>query len=161
MKTILKQLALCSVVIVSSSAWSASVIGHWQTIDDKTEKPKSIVELYQKGDKVFGKVVDLLIKPDDSLCKECKGDLKNQPIVGMNIITDLEAKDDSYSGGEILDPGNGKTYDAKIWLEDDKTLKVRGYLGFFFRTQTWYRVDAPVAAVAEVLTSEVTESPAQ
>jgi uncharacterized protein (DUF2147 family) len=29
-------------------------------------------------------------------------------------------------------------YDCKLWLEGD-VLKVRGYVAFFFRTQTWRR----------------------
>lgn len=119
-----------------------SVLGYWQTIDDNTGKAKSIVHIYEEDGKFVGKVVDLLLKPDDSLCKECKGELLNQPIVGMKIVQGLEKKDDEYSGGEILDPENGKTYRCKVWLEGAE-LKVRGYIGFLFRTQTWYRVPAP------------------
>jgi uncharacterized protein (DUF2147 family) len=143
--------------MASYSAWSSSVVGFWQTIDDETEKPKSIVQLYEKDGKVFGKVTDLITKPDDSVCKKCKGDLKGQPIVGMDIVTGLSAKDDAFQGGEILDPAKGKIYDAKIWLENDDTLKVRGYLGIFYRTQTWFRVQAPVAA--PVVQKNMTEKP--
>ena len=49
----------------------------------------------------------------------------------------LEVDDGSR---EILDPENGKTYDCEIWLENDK-LKVRGYIAFFYRTQTWEKVN--------------------
>ena len=31
-----------------------------------------------------------------------------------------------------------KIYKAEIWTEDGK-LKVRGYLGMFYKTQTWVR----------------------
>jgi uncharacterized protein (DUF2147 family) len=148
MKFYMKQLLCLSLCMASISAWSATVVGFWQTIDDETEKPKSIVELYEKDGKVFGKVTDLITKPDDSVCKKCKGDLKGKPIVGMDIVTGLSAKDDAFQGGEILDPAKGKVYDAKIWLESPDTLKVRGYLGIFYRTQTWYRVQAPTAAPA-------------
>lgn len=158
----IKQLMALTVLMASASAWSASVTGHWQTIDDDTEKPKSVVELYEKDGKIFGKVTDLLIKPDDSVCKKCKGDLKNQLIVGMNIVSGLSAKDDAYEGGEILDPENGKTYDAKIWLENDDTLKVRGYLGIFFRTQTWHRIESPKTVVEDVAAAEpVTDTPVE
>lgn len=33
---------------------------------------------------------------------------------------------------------NGKDYKCSIWLEDGK-LKVRGYIGFLYETQTWKR----------------------
>ena len=34
--------------------------------------------------------------------------------------------------------GMGKVYKAEVWTEDGK-LKVRGYLGPFYRTQTWVK----------------------
>lgn len=118
------------------------VEGYWQTIDDHSGKAKSIVRIYEEDGQFMGQIVDLLLKPDDSVCKECKGDLLNQPIVGMTILQGLEKKGDEYSGGEILDPENGKTYRCKVWLDGDN-LKVRGYIGFLFRTQTWYKVPTP------------------
>jgi uncharacterized protein (DUF2147 family) len=56
----------------------------------------------------------------------------------MVIMWSLEQDDDEWSGGKIFDPKKGKTYNCKIWL-DDGELKVRGYAGPFFRTQTWHR----------------------
>lgn len=53
-------------------------------------------------------------------------------------IYEREGKVDS--GGRILDPDNGKTYSCKIWREGD-TLKVRGYVAFFFKTQTWHPLE--------------------
>jgi uncharacterized protein (DUF2147 family) len=47
-----------------------------------------------------------------------------------------------WSGGEILDPENGKIYRATIHLEENgKKLVVRGYIGIslFGRSQTWLR----------------------
>jgi uncharacterized protein (DUF2147 family) len=46
---------------------------------------------------------------------------------------------DEYAGGTIMDPDNGKTYKCKLWLKSD-VLTVRGYIGFFHRTQQWFRV---------------------
>jgi uncharacterized protein (DUF2147 family) len=37
-----------------------------------------------------------------------------------------------------MDPDDGKVYKSEVWLEDGK-LKVRGYLGLFYRTQTWLK----------------------
>jgi uncharacterized protein (DUF2147 family) len=37
-----------------------------------------------------------------------------------------------------MDPEDGKVYKAEIWREAG-TLKVRGYLGMFYRTQTWVK----------------------
>ncbi|MEQ9415709.1 MAG: DUF2147 domain-containing protein, partial [Cyclobacteriaceae bacterium] len=47
---------------------------------------------------------------------------------------------DGYSGGTILDPKVGKIYRCRLWIEGDN-LKVRGYWGPFYRTQTWDRFE--------------------
>ncbi len=118
-----------------------SPVGLWKTIDDDGETAKSHVRIYEKDGTLRGKVVKLLQSAQDKRCAECPGEKKDQPIVGMEILWGLEKKpgETEYSGGEILDPDNGKVYRCKIWREGD-TLKVRGYIAFLFRTQTWYPV---------------------
>jgi len=60
----------------------------------------------------------------------------------MEIIRGMEwdAGDEEYDDGEIMDPQDGKTYDCVIWREGEE-LKVRGYVAFFYRTQTWKKVN--------------------
>ncbi|HEX5169320.1 MAG TPA: DUF2147 domain-containing protein [Cyclobacteriaceae bacterium] len=60
-------------------------------------------------------------------------------IIGMKILRDLIEADEDYLEGNILDPEVGKVYRCKIWLEEGD-LKVRGYWGPFYRTQTWKKV---------------------
>ncbi len=122
---------------------SSQVTGKWKTIDDETGEEKSIVEIYQKNGKVYGKIVEIL-NPDkkDALCDLCEGADHNKPINGMVIIKDLEKDDDEYEDGTIFDPSTGKLYRAKIWVDGDNNnlLNVRGYIAFFFKTQQWIRV---------------------
>ncbi|TAF34662.1 MAG: DUF2147 domain-containing protein [Cytophagales bacterium] len=118
-----------------------SVVGTWKTIDDETGKPRSLVQIYEQGGKLYGKITKFFPEPNEEenpLCKECKGTKKNQPILGMIIIENLKKNGNEWKSGTILDPKNGSVYDCKIWLEDNE-LKVRGYLGFFYRTQTWVK----------------------
>lgn len=121
-----------------------SIVGKWKTIDDETNKVKSIVEISEKSGKLYGKIIKLITEPGedpDPVCKVCPDDRKDQNVVGMEIIRALEKDDDKWEGDEgILDPNNGKLYDCKIWLESKDKLAVRGYIGFFYRTQYWYRV---------------------
>lgn len=119
-----------------------SIVGKWKTIDDQTGKPRSVVEIFERNGKYFGQIVKLFREPGedpDPICDECSGKRKNQKVIGMEIITDMEydAGDNEYNSGEILDPENGSVYDCKLWVSEDGHLKVRGYLLFFFRTQTW------------------------
>jgi uncharacterized protein (DUF2147 family) len=119
-----------------------SPLGRWGTIDEKSGKVKSVVEIYDQGGKLFGKIVSLSEPNNEQgkpkICTKCTGADKDQPIVGLVIIKELGPGGERYKGGTILDPEDGKVYKAEIWPEDGK-LKVRGYLGMFYRTQTWLR----------------------
>lgn len=121
-----------------SGVW-ADIVGKWKTIDDETGKAKSIVEIYQHNGQYHARVLELLLKPNDTLCDKCEGALHNKPVVGMQVLSNMKKDGDEYSGGEILDPAKGKVYRCKMWLENGN-LQVRGYIAFLFRTQTWYRV---------------------
>jgi uncharacterized protein (DUF2147 family) len=138
MRKLLLTFALSFVGILSF----AQIEGKWKTIDDETKQAKSIVEIYKKGDQYYGKVSQLLIKPANPNCVDCKDDRKNKPILGMEIIRGLKKEGDEFTGGTITDPKTGKTYKCTIKREGDK-LNVRGYLGFSLlgRTQTWHKVN--------------------
>jgi uncharacterized protein (DUF2147 family) len=131
----------------SALAQAPSAVGRWTTIDDETKKPKSVITIYEEGGKLFGKIEKLYREPNEEpnpVCDKCEGALKNQPIMGMVILRNLEKDDDEWSGGTILDPANGKTYKCKIAVEDGgKKLKVRGYIGMALlgRTQYWIRAE--------------------
>ena len=135
-------LVLTAVVGSNTAVAAESVAGKWNTVDDKSGKVESEVQLYEEGGKLFGKIVGLSEPNDDKgkpkTCTKCTGADKDKPIVGLVIVKDLSASGDRYKGGTILDPADGKIYKAEVWLEDGK-LKVRGYLGVFYKTQTWLK----------------------
>ena len=119
--------------------------GTWRTIDDKTKKERSIIKITEENGELKGVVEKLFDQPGDDpahLCKECKGERKDQPIIGMTILWGLKKDGDTWGGGEILDPKNGKIYRCKMTLSPDgKSLNVRGFIGISLlgRTQTWLR----------------------
>ncbi len=133
---------LCVLFSTMLSAQS-SVLGKWKTIDDATGKAMSIVEIFEKSGKIYGRVLEI-IDPKNRLlkCDNCDGDDKGKPILGLTVIKGLSADDDEYNGGKILDPKSGKLYKCYINLESEDKLKVRGYIGIslFGRTQYWHRV---------------------
>ena len=140
-------------VVLIVLLWSVSValaaespLGRWKTIDDETNKEKSVVEVYEAGGKLYGKIVELLQEKDGGagkLCEKCTGSDANKPLVGMVFVKDLKKDDDEYTGGTIMDPNNGKTYKCKMEVvEGGEKLKVRGFIGLSLlgRTQIWQRV---------------------
>ncbi len=137
--------ALFLLLLAPSVAWSqpstevVSPVGQWVTIDDERNEPRSVVTIYEQDGALFARIESIYFRegePENPTCEKCKGERKDQPIIGMTIMWDMKARGDTWAGGRILDPENGKTYRCKIWVEDG-TLKVRGYLGPFYRTQTW------------------------
>lgn len=139
-------IALTAGMAAPSLAQSMSPVGAWSTIDDETKKPKSIVRISEK-DGVISGTVEKIVDPakQDSKCDECASDdpRKGKPVIGMTILTDLRKEGDNvYGGGKILDPNNGKTYNAKVTVIDGgKKLEMRGSILFIGRTQTWIRVE--------------------
>lgn len=125
------------------TAIGQQITGKWITIDDETGREKSVVEIYEKNGRYFGKVVSIFPGKDvdpDPVCDKCPADDSryNQKVIGMEIIKDLQKSGDEFSDGTILDPANGRIYRCKLWIENN-ALQVRGYWGPFFRTQTWKR----------------------
>lgn len=123
-----------------------SPVGTWNTIDDETGKPKSLVRISEK-DGVYVGTVEKVVDPtkQDAKCDECANDdpRKGKLVIGMTILTGLKKDGDNvYAGGKILDPNNGKTYNAKVTVIDGgKKLEMRGSILFIGRTQTWIRVE--------------------
>lgn len=122
------------------------VVGMWMTIDDETGKAKSYVKIYKaKNGMYYGEIKELLNRganeEKDPYCEACpEADYRHgQRIVGMKIISKMKKNGSTYEGGTILDPKSGKIYSCKFWAEGGD-LKVRGYIGFLYRTQTWKRV---------------------
>ncbi len=121
-----------------------SPVGKWKTWDDETGKAKSIVEIYKKSDgKYYGKITKLLVKPENDNCVKCSGNLKNKPLIGLEILEGLEKDGSEYEDGTITDPKTGKEYSCYIELVSPTKLKVRGYIGFSLigRTQYWTKVN--------------------
>lgn len=128
----------------SEAAPANDVIGRWKTVDDKTGEAKSVVEIFADGAEIKGRIVELINPQEpDPKCTKCEGAKKDQPVQGMEIIWGMKKKSsEEWAGGNILDPKNGKTYSAKMTLQDaGRKLEVRGFLGISLlgRSQTWHR----------------------
>lgn len=140
-------ISVLSWLLFVSAPAPKSIVGDWKTIDDETNKPKSVVHIFMSEGKAFGKITRLFrdkTQNQDPLCDKCTGYRKNQKIIGMQIVNGLVPKGDIWEADNgILDPNNGKFYDCEIWLDekDPKILHVRGYIGFLYRTQTWYKYE--------------------
>ena len=130
--------------------------GFYQTIDDATNMPKSIVRIYEYRDgddvEIAGRIV-ALYNADGTISETLSNptriadQVKGAPkMVGLDILWTMEfdAYDNKYEDGKIMDPKSGKVYSSVMWQDTPEILNVRGKIGPFGRTQHWNTLDTSV-----------------
>lgn len=137
----MKKIIFAFVAMLFATFSYAQIEGKWKTIDDETGKPKSIVEIFKKSDgKYYGKITQLLIKPENNNCVKCKDDRKNKPLIGLEIIRGLAKDGNEFVDGTITNPKDGKTYKTEV-VREGNLLKVKAIImGIAVKTQTWHKV---------------------
>jgi uncharacterized protein (DUF2147 family) len=137
--SLVSRLLLLAVPALASG--EAEPYGNWTTLQEG--RPVAIVKLEERGSRLFGTVVRLVDpRLRDPRCNHCEGAKRGRPILGMQVIWDLERDGDEWSGGYVLDPTTGKVYECQLELADDGTsLEVRAYVGVSWigRTLVWRR----------------------
>lgn len=121
-----------------------SPVGLWRQVDDKTGEARSLIRIFEDQGKLYGRVERMLDPADaNRTCRDCPGDMRGQPVLGLVFMRGLVRDGDGWSGGTIVDPASGSTYKCSLRVADPagRKLEVRGYLGVSLlgRTQTWLR----------------------
>lgn len=135
--------ALASALLAAPVLAQMTPVGTWHSIDDNTHEAKAEIRIGEGPAGLSGRIEKVLRPGGKSVCEQCQDDRKDQPIVGLEIIRGGQKSPDSntWEGGTILDPENGKEYRASFTpIDGGARLQVRGYLGPFWRTQVWQRV---------------------
>jgi uncharacterized protein (DUF2147 family) len=121
-----------------------TIFGKWNSTNEETGNIDSIIEVYEKDGKAFAKVIEIKGSTrKNAVCEKCEDENKDKPILGLNILTGLQENEDEWSGGNILDPRNGRIYNCYIKLIKPNKLKIRGYMGLalFGKTAYWERAE--------------------
>lgn len=146
MKTIF---GIIAITLFCSSAMAQNIEGIWRYMDDKTGEAKGLVKIEQQADGTYaGKALKATPRSGytpKEFCTNCPAPYTNQPIIGMQVISNLKSVDQvNYTDGKIIDPVSGKIYKLKGKLNaSGKKLFLRGYIGVSAvgRSQTWLRVE--------------------
>lgn len=150
-------LGLAAMLLAAATAVAGedgdAILGLWRT--EPSEDGAAIVKIVRDGKTYRGTIVWLekpVYGPDEERPGQPKVDLNNpdpklreRPVLGLELLKGFRYDGKGkWKKGTIYDPGNGKTYKCKMWLEGPDTLKVRGFIGFSLlgRNATWKRVDA-------------------
>lgn len=144
----MKKLFAALSVVLACGAVQAQVspVGLWKTIDDDGKTEKSLMRITESGGVVSGKI-EKIFNPakQNDVCEKCSDDRKDKPVLGLQVLRGLKQNADDkevWDGGQVVDPENGKTYRAQVRpIEGGKKLQFRGYIGPFYRTQVWVRVE--------------------
>ena len=129
----------------AAPAQQATPVGLWKTIDEKTGQDKSLVRISDIGGVLTGSV-EKIFDPgkQDIVCEKCSDARKGRRVLGMTIVEGVKRNpaEPFWDGGTILDPNDGKSYRVRLTpIDGAKTLEVRGFVGPFYRNQTWVRVE--------------------
>ena len=147
----MKIILLCCLGLLSSISYASDLTGKWKTVDDKTGYSRADVEIIKNSDGTYsGKIYAIRPLPDKPLeprCLQCKGNLKNTPYVGLQIISGFKQNPNNpneFIDGQVLDPLSGKVYKGKAKLNGrNNRLSMRGYIGVSMlgRGVTWLRIE--------------------
>ena len=134
-------------LFVALSHAQATPAGVWKTIDDHTKKERSLIRITEMAGVLTGRI-EKSLDPDSKpgeVCDKCTDERKDKPLLGMALIRNTKQNSSDkaiWDGGDITDPDNGKVYRLRLKpLDGGKLLEVRGYIGPFYRNQTWIRVE--------------------
>jgi len=128
----------CLLLLSSFNDPQEALVGTWLTEDQKSK-----VEIYQKGDEYFGKIVWLAKGTDrkgnpvvDK--KNPEKSLRKRPILGIEMIQNLQYRNGKWVG-KLYAPKSGRTVDATIELVGQNNLKLVVSYYSFSKTQNWTR----------------------
>jgi uncharacterized protein (DUF2147 family) len=133
---------LLALALASPAAAADPVEGQWLI---QTKRVIVTMTPCASADKLCGKIT-WLKQPLDDAGKPRRDDnnpdsaRRNDPLMGMMLVRDFKRVEPGrWAGGKIYDPNSGKTYDSKMRLMTDGTLKLDGCVLIICISQTWTR----------------------
>ena len=114
--------------------WAAernTPVGRWLTQDKE-----AVIAIEPCGNALCGRIVGVTLDhPDDPFPTDNEGHSQ----CGLTIIRGVVPDGEQVWAVRITDPRDGKAYRARMWLDEQHRLHVRGYIGvpLLGRTQVW------------------------
>ena len=133
---------ILSAMLAGPAVAQNSAVGLWKNAEpDKV----TLIRISEEGGKLVGKIEKVLknnVEDTTARCAKCKDEIKDKPMVGLQLIWDMEKDGNRWSGGKLLDPETGRVVNCRLETAEGGTkLQVRGSIAFLSKTQTWTRAE--------------------
>ena len=156
----------CAFLLINTALCFAAdpVEGYWISVDHKNGKITGGWQIYEEAGKLYGKMLSVTGYPQDAIAERCKDSYPGFPLPGkVNAMRVLGTpwifglsldRNGQWSGGNVIDPQDGKMYKAKIIHRPRdgnrfkvETLEMRGEIGLGIgHSQYWRRSTEAEAA---------------
>jgi uncharacterized protein (DUF2147 family) len=119
-------------LLAAADATDPAILGTWLT-----ESGHGVIEIVRCENAMCGTIVGIDRTPDEPMPIDVTG--RSQ--CGLTIISDVTQAENDAWHGKIVDPRDGTTYHAKLWVGSEGRLNLRGYVGIplLGSTQVWSR----------------------
>ena len=130
-------LAAFTALLLPATAFAAEpVTGRWVTDDGK-----AIVTIADCGGTVCGRITRILAPTPDGPPLDANNPdqkLRKRQIMGLEVLSGFKPDGDEWKG-RVYSPEEGKTYRSTMQRAGANTIKVKGCIAFFCKTQNWTR----------------------
>lgn len=130
---------LIALALAGAATPADSVVGQW-----RTETRGGIVDIQKCGSSICGRLVTSEHLRTDPTLKDVNNRdaaLRSRPLKGLLLLNGFTSDGAAWSGGQIYNAEDGKTYKATVTPVSPTQIKVRGCVFVpLCKTQTWTRV---------------------
>lgn len=127
---------LLNITLLAAQQEKRAISGLWLN-----HKGNSVIEIYEKGEKFYGRVHEILEFPESKKKEYSKEQLQKgkEKMKGRLILRDLEFENGKWVNGKVMDPKDNSTKaNCSITLSENKRdLFLKFKKGFFSTTKTW------------------------
>lgn len=135
-------LSLLLALFFTIHSWANELTGFWQTMDKETNRPSSVIAVYTYQGKYYGRIIGTFNKDgelDDTIYNpqsRAPGLPGNPHYSGLDIVWNGTPASNGRYKGYVVDPRDGKVYDAELWTQNGNLI-LRGEVFIFGRNVVW------------------------
>ena len=129
-----------NLTFIAAQNEKAAITGLWLN-----QEGNSVIEIYEREDKFYGRVHEILKFPEDKKKDYSIEQLEKgkEKMKGRLVLVELEYRNGQWVNGKIKDPKDNsiKANCSLMLSESNKNLMLKIRKGFFSKTKTWSKYE--------------------